>query len=271
MLERLQKLISAAGITSRRAAEELILAGRVSVNGKIVRTVGAKADVLLDNVVLDGVRLQPQTHHITVALNKPRGVVSTLRDTEGRPTVRDLVPRGGPRLYPVGRLDIQSTGLMLLTNDGALAEAVLHPRTAIERVYAVKVHGQVTAETRARLRRGVRLEDGKASAEVRVTEALPTKSWLEVTVREGRWRLVRRLFQAVGHPVDKLERTRLGPIELGRMRSGTFRLLDDRELAELRKAAGVSAVAAPARPAPRKRPRTPRPRAARPRATAPRS
>ena len=269
----MQKLIGAAGITSRRAAEELITSGRVTVNGKIVRTLGAKADPSVDVVVVDGTRLRIPTSFSVVALHKPRGVVSTLRDPEGRPSIKSLVPKGGTRLYPVGRLDLQSTGLMLLTNDGALAEALLHPRTEVERVYAVKVHGAVTSETRARLRRGVRLDDGPASAEVHITEALPTKTWLEVKVREGRWRLVRRLMAAVGHPVDKLMRLRIGPVELGRLRSGAWRTLEAPEVDALRAAAGLKpgAVAAPARPAARTRAKTRTPRARPPRAGAPRS
>jgi 23S rRNA pseudouridine2605 synthase len=269
----LQKLISAAGITSRRAAEDLIRNGRVAVNGHVVRTVGAKADPEVDKILVDGVRLRIPTTHVVVALHKPRGIVSTLRDPEGRPSLKSLLPRGGMRLYPVGRLDLQSTGLLLLTNDGELAEALLHPRTAVERVYAVKVHGAVTAETRARLRRGVRLDDGIAAAEVRVTEALKTKTWLEVIVREGRWRLVRRLFAAVGHPVDKLARVKLGPIELGRLGLGSWRSLPPEEVAALRRTAGLTAggAAAPARSAPRSRAKTRTPRARPRRPAAPRS
>lgn len=245
----------------------------MTVNGKVVRTLGAKADPATDVIVVDGARLKPPSVHVVVALHKPRGIVSTLRDPEGRPTLKTLLPRGGMRLYPIGRLDLQSTGLLLLTNDGELAEALLHPRTAVERVYAVKVHGAVTADTRARLRRGVRLEDGKASAEVHIREALPTKTWLEVTVREGRWRLVRRLLAAVGHPVDKLTRTRLGPIELGRLRPNAWRTLSADEVVALRTAAGLKpdalAAAAPATPRPRPKTSTARPRSRR--ATARRS
>ena len=238
-----------------------------------MRTLGAKADPETDKITVDGIRLQTAIPHVVVALHKPRGVVSTLKDTEGRPTIKTLLPRGSMRLYPIGRLDLQSTGLLLLTNDGALAAALLHPRTAVERVYAVKVDGTITPEIRARLRRGVRLEDGQAAADVRVTEALPTKTWLEVTVREGRWRLVRRLFAAVGHPVDKLTRVRIGPIELGRMGPGAFRSLDANEVKALRRAAGLNAdaSAAPAPATPRTRPKTTPPRSRPPRAAARRS
>src|SRR5437870_6529677 len=157
-------------------------------------------------------------------LHKPRGVVSTVADPQGRPTVVALVAGAGARLYPIGRLDVNTTGLLLLTNDGALAARLLHPRHALARVYHAKVRGTPSAEAITRLRRGVRLEDGKtAPARVRVLETLPTKTWLEITVYEGRWHLVRRMGEAVGHPVEKLARVRLGPLTLGTLPAGAWR------------------------------------------------
>jgi len=207
----------------------------------------------------------------TIVLHKPRGIVTTLDDPERRPTVRALVAGVGTRVYPVGRLDLQTSGLLLLTNDGALAAALAHPRQRVPRVYRAKVRGTPSAATRHRLTHGVRLDDGPAAvAAVRVLECLPTKTWLEVTVREGRWRLVRRLCDAVGHPVEKLERVRLGPLRLGGLPPGAWRDVTPQELAALRAAAGLSggrgASAARGRPASDTPPRTPRtPRGRRPR------
>jgi 23S rRNA pseudouridine2605 synthase len=240
----------------------LVRAGRVSVNGVVVRDLGHRADPARDRVAVDGqhVRVGPRR---TIMLHKPRGVVTTLEDPEGRPTVADLVTAAGARLYPVGRLDVNTSGLLLLTNDGALAAALTHPRHAVPRVYHVKVRGIPTAEAITRLRRGVRLDGRKtAPARVRLLEALPTKSWLEITVREGRTHLVRRLCEAVGHPVDKLARVRLGPLGLGALAPGAWRDVTPRELAALRIVAGFTREAGTGgggrgRRARGRRPRTP--------------
>jgi pseudouridine synthase len=225
-------------VASRRRAEALIEAGRVTVNGRVVRELGTRADPRRDRVAVDGepLRFGPRR---TVVLHKPRGVVSTMEDPEGRPTVRALLGEEG-RLYPVGRLDVNTTGLLLLTNDGALAARLLHPRHALARVYHAKVRGAPAPEAIARLRRGVRLDDGKtAPAHVRVLETLPTKSWLEITVHEGRHHLVRRMCDAVGHPVEKLARVRLGPLGLGNLPPGAWRELRAAERDALASAVGL--------------------------------
>jgi len=237
--ERLQKILSAAGIASRRAAEDLIRAGRVTVNGAVVRELGQRADPGIDTIAVDGDPIRIGARR-TIVLHKPRGIVSTLSDPEGRPTVATLVGTAD-RLYPVGRLDVNSTGLLLLTNDGTLAAALLHPRHTVPRVYEVKVRGTPGEDVLTRLRRGVRLEDGKtAPARVRVVEKLPTKTWLEVTVHEGRSHLVRRICAAVGHPVEKLARVRLGPLVLGALPPGAWRDLTPGELRALAVAAGLT-------------------------------
>jgi len=214
------------------------------VNGVVVRALGARADALSDTVAVDGTRLPRARPSRTLILHKPRGVVSTLRDPEGRPTVRSLLRGVAERLYPVGRLDLNTTGLLLLTNDGALAHALLHPRQGVARVYHAKVSGRPDAIALARLGRGVRLADGgTASALARVLESLPTKTWLEITVHQGRWHHVRRLCEAIGHPVEKLARVRFGPLALGRLPPGTWRDLSPAEVGWLREAAGLSAGA----------------------------
>ena len=256
-------------MASRRHAEALILAGRVTVNGVVVRTLGTRADPEHDRIALDGEHIPAAGARRTVVLHKPRGVVSTLEDPEGRPTVAALVAGAG-RLFPVGRLDLNSTGLLLLTNDGALAAGLLHPRRAVPRVYRVKVDGTPSEEAITRLRRGVRLEDGKsAPARVRVLGRLPTKTWLELTVVEGRTHLVRRLCEAVGHRVDKLARVRLGPVALGTLPPGAWRDVTPRELAALRAAAGLRPGRGGGAPAPPPRGRDTRPRRPRPRPGSP--
>ena len=256
-------------MASRRHAEALILAGRVTVNGVVVRTLGTRADPERDRIALDGEHIPAAGARHTVVLHKPRGVVSTLEDPEGRPTVAALVAGAG-RLFPVGRLDLNSTGLLLLTNDGALAAGLLHPRRAVPRVYRVKVDGTPSEEAITRLRRGVRLEDGKsAPARVRVLGRLPTKTWLELTVVEGRTHLVRRLCEAVGHRVDKLARVRLGPVALGTLPPGAWRDVTPRELAALRAAAGLRPGRGGGAPAPPPRGRDTRPRRPRPRPGSP--
>ncbi len=239
--ERLQKLLSAAGVASRRRAEALIAAGRVTVNGRVVRELGTRADPARDVVTVDGERLHVGGARRTVALHKPRGVVSTMSDPEGRPTVRDLV-RGIPeRLYPVGRLDLQTSGLLLLTNDGTLAERLLSARQGVERVYEVKIDGRPSARSLERIRRGIRLDGREPTvADVRVLRQLPTKTWLEVRVRRGQWHVVRRLCEAIGHRVDKLVRVAFGPVELGTLPPGAVRVVGGAELAALREAAGLS-------------------------------
>jgi 23S rRNA pseudouridine2605 synthase len=206
-------------------------------------------------------------------LHKPRGVVSTLADPEGRPTVRDLLAEVGERLYPIGRLDLQSSGLLLLTNDGALAQGLSHPRRGVERVYRVKVHGRPDGRTLGRLRRGVRLEEGVVvPSRVRTLRTLPRKAWLEIGLREGRKHVVRRLCAAIGLPVDKLIRVRLGPLGLDDLAHGAWRDVTASELRALHRAAGLSRPGVAGEASARRSqargtpPRTPpRPRGGRPR------
>jgi pseudouridine synthase len=217
----------------------------VTVNGIVVRTLGARADASRDVIAVDGERIATRGVRRTIVLHKPRGVVSTLADPAGRPTVAALVSGVPERVYPIGRLDVNTTGLLLLTNDGALAAGLLHPRQAVARQYRAKVHGTPGEEALARLRRGVRLEDGRTGpAQVRVVERLPTKTWLDITVTEGRSRLVRRMCAAIGHPVDKLARVRVGPLVLGDLPIGAWRELTARETEALRGAAGLTGAAA---------------------------
>lgn len=235
-------------MASRRGAEALIQTGRVSVNGQVVTELGGRADPVHDEIAVDGERVRVRAP-CTVALHKPRGVVTTLSDPQGRPTVSELVADAGERVYPIGRLDLQSSGLVLLTNDGRLAAGLQHPRYGVPRVYHVKVQGTPSPQTLLRLRRGVRLDDGRAAASrVRVLETRATKTWLELELREGRWREVRRLCDALGHPVDKLMRVRVGPIALGTLPVGAWRALAPRELAALYEAAGLTWPGAAGRP-----------------------
>jgi pseudouridine synthase len=232
MLERLQKILSRGGIASRRASERLILEGRVSVNGAVVRELGSKADPGRDEVRVDGVRVRAPQACVYLVLNKPKGVVATRRDPQGRPTVMDLVPQVAG-LFPVGRLDVATEGLILLTNDGAFAQRVAHPRFEVPRVYHAKVHGVPEPETLARLRRGVRVESETMAVDrVRVIEA-EGNAWLEVELHEGRHREVRRLLEAVGHPVSKLRRVGLGPLSARGLKPGHYRGLTQREVRQL--------------------------------------
>ena len=178
----------------------------MTLNGAVVRELGVQADAARDVILVDGARLPPPGPRRTIVLHKPRGIVSTQDDPEGRPTVRTLLGGSERRLYPVGRLDVNTTGLLLMTNDGNLAAALLHPRAGVPRVYRAKVRGAPDDQALVRVRRGVRLEDGKTlPAEVRVLEKRPTKTWLEITVREGRSRLVRRLFDSFRLPSGPLK------------------------------------------------------------------
>jgi 23S rRNA pseudouridine2605 synthase len=244
MQERLQKILARAGIASRRAAEQLILDGRVAVNGTVVRELGTKADAAIDQIRVDGSRLRTKHELVYWVLNKPKGVVSTRRDPSGRPTVMDLVPPT-PGLFPIGRLDISTEGLILLTTDGAFAERVAHPRYEVPRVYHAKVRRVPDAATLERLRRGIRIE-GDLLAVDRVTVlSAEGNSWLEVTLHEGKHHEVRRLLLAVGHPVSKLRRVAIGPVTDRGLAPGMFRPLSDGERrALLRGATGVARPAA---------------------------
>lgn len=253
---RLQKFLSQAGVASRRASEDLITAGRVSVNGKVVTELGTRVDPDRDRVEVDG-REVAAAEKLWIALHKPRGYVVSRHDPQGRPTIYELIPEGFSGLFHVGRLDFDSEGLILLTNDGDAANRLLHPRYEMDRVYDVGVKGRVSDETIELLLSGVELEDGPARAiEVkRRPSPGPGADRLLVTMREGRKREVRRLFEAVGHPVRRLIRKRFGPIELGTLRSGRWRRLSAWELTALRRGWRKSRIMRPGTRAGRRPPR----------------
>ncbi|HMC76168.1 MAG TPA: pseudouridine synthase [Vicinamibacterales bacterium] len=263
--ERLQKIISAAGVASRRAAEELITQGRVEVNGKTVRTLGTKADPDEDEIKVDGRRIKQQKRKRYILLYKPRGYVTTRSDPEGRATVMDLLQGVKEYVYPVGRLDYDSEGLLLLTNDGDLAARLMHPSHEIEKVYEARVRGVPAPEDLERLAKGVVL-DGKRTAPAKIrladrpgktTESGVEQTFVEVILREGRQRQVRRMFESIGHPVGRLRRVRIGPIVDEQIPIGHWRDLDEQELAKLRRAARLAPAphaAATSPPARRKKP-----------------
>lgn len=236
--ERLQKFLSRAGVASRRSAEEMILAGRVSVNGEVVRTLGEKVVAGRDEVLVDGAPVQPPQRLWYLLLNKPAGVVTTLDDPQGRPTVARFIPEGAPRLFPIGRLDYATTGLLLLTNDGDFAHLMMHPRHHVPKVYRAEVDGVPDSVDLQRLRDGVVLDDGlTAPASASIVEKRGGKAIVEVTLREGRKRQVRRMLSAVGHPVRMLRRVAYGPVSLGQLPEGAVRALRDDEVRGLREAA----------------------------------
>ncbi len=249
--ERLQKILARAGYGSRRACEEMIAQGRVTVDGRIAR-LGDKADPRRQEIRVDGMLLRNEEEPLTyVALYKPRGVISTVRDPQGRPTVRDYIPLS-QRLYPVGRLDADSEGLILMTNDGEITQRLTHPRYRHPRVYRVLVRGVPSAATLRRWKRGLRLEDGPARFdEVRVESREKDRAWLRLSIHEGRKHLVRRTVAALGHPAMRLIRVEMGPIKLGNLAPGQWRRLTEAEVSALREA-----VRRPSSP-PRKR-RSPR-------------
>ena len=266
MPERLQKILSRAGVASRREAEKMILAGRIVINGTVVSELGTKADFDRDVIRLDGKRLKnTEPARVTIALNKPRGVMSTRNDPEGRKTVIDLVKGLNARLYPIGRLDYNAEGLIILTNDGDLAFGILRPGSA-ERVYMVRVKGDPIQEALDRIRTGMIL-DRRRTLPARVRRVSGGKNcWVEVGMHEGRKNQVIRMFQAIGHPVIRLRRVRIGSLELGSLKPGEFRKLSTLELARLRASAtGAAPVRKPTKGRPEIRgPRGPRRKGPRP-------
>ncbi len=238
-LVRLQKVIAEAGLASRRKAEELMVAGRVTVNGKVVDRLGSRVDPERDRVAVDG-RVIGEEPKVVVVLNKPRGYVSTARDDRGRPTVLDLVHGLGRRVYPVGRLDMDTEGLILLTNDGPLAHGLTHPSREVPKTYVAFIRGHPGRQALKTLAGGVELDDGRtAPARVRLLGAHGGNAILELTIHEGRNHEVRRMCEAVGHEVLELKRTRLGPLSLGPLRPGESRRLSEAEVESLRRAAGL--------------------------------
>jgi 23S rRNA pseudouridine2605 synthase len=230
--QRLQKLLAGAGLGSRRACEQLIEEGRVTVNGQVAR-LGQRADTSSDRIVVDGIPLPVREGTVYYLLNKPTGVVSSASDPEGRPTVLDLVPEA-PRVYPVGRLDIMTEGLLVLTNDGELAYQLTHPSFGVLKEYVAEVEGHLSREAIGRLRRGVELEDG-LTAPARVTSLGPHAA--RIAIHEGRNRQVRRMCEAVGHPVRRLVRTRIGPVTDRTLPPGQWRHLTTTEVRGLWEAA----------------------------------
>jgi 23S rRNA pseudouridine2605 synthase len=250
---RLQKILAGAGIASRRAAERLMTEGRVSVNGTVVRELGSRADPAADDIRVDGRPIPRSAAPRYILLNKPRGYVTTRSDPEGRPTVLDLLAGVDAYVYPVGRLDYDSDGLLLLTNDGELAARLMHPRYHVDREYVARVRGTPDARTIARLSRGIVLGGRHtAPAVVRLVETgrgqRQDQAILSITVHEGRTHQVRIMCEAVGHPVVRLRRVRIGPITDARLGSGLSRDLTRVEVAELRRAAGLVPIVAAGSP-----------------------
>ncbi len=240
MEQRLQKLIAAAGITSRRHAEELIKAGQVTVNGRVITELGVKADPARDHIKVKGQLINPllaQQKNIYVLLNKPKGYLTSMSDPEGRPLVIDLIPPSLGRLHPVGRLDFNTEGLLLLTNDGEFTNLITSARNQIPKVYKAKVQGTPSEKAIDRLRRGVSLGEGEraAPADVRKVRESESNSWFEVVLHEGRNQQVRRMFDAIGHSVVKLRRTRIGELEEKNLLIGEWRKLTEIEVKRFKK------------------------------------
>ncbi|MDQ4489827.1 pseudouridine synthase [Sinomonas sp. ASV486] len=238
---RLQKVMANAGVASRRVCEEFIAEGRVEVNGEVVTELGTRVNPETDVIHVDGVRVQTNEHLVYMAFNKPRGVVSTMDDPEGRPCVSDYLRPGTPeRLFHVGRLDTNTEGLLLLTNDGELANRLTHPSYEIPKTYVVQVRGPMPQGIGAQLRHGVELEDGIARVDsFRLVDSTPGFVLVEVVLHSGKNRIVRRMFDAVGFPVQRLVRAKIGPIGLGDQKQGTVRRLGKQEIGHLMAAVGL--------------------------------
>jgi len=239
-LIRLQKVLAQAGLGSRRACEELIEQGRVEVDGKRVREQGLRVDPRTSVIRVDGERVPTAPDLLVLALNKPRGVLSTMSDERGRPCVGDIVADRPERLFHVGRLDADTEGLLLLTNDGDLAQRLSHPSHGVLKTYVATVPGPVARDVGRRLREGVELDDGVVRVDsFSVVQALPGRALVELSLHEGRKHVVRRLLEAVGHPVESLVRTQVGPIRLGQQRPGRLRAITGPELRALYTAVGL--------------------------------
>lgn len=231
---RLQKVMAAAGVASRRASEELIAAGRVRVNGQVVREPGRRIDPAVDKLAVDNIAIQLDTSKRYVMLNKPVGIVSSLADENGRPDLREFTDQYEERLFNVGRLDAETSGLLILTNDGDLAHVLAHPSFGVMKTYIAKVRGAMTPQTVQRLTTGLELEDGPIAADkARLLETSNGFSLIEITLHSGRNRIVRRMLKEVGHPVVDLVRRSFGPLHLGNLRVGATRELSGTELGQI--------------------------------------
>ncbi len=235
MQERLQKIIATAGVASRRHAEQLIAAGEVTVNGKVITELGTKADPEADHIKVRGKLINPalsKRENVYVLLNKPRGYLSSVSDPEGRPTVLELLPASLGRLYPVGRLDFNTEGLLLLTNDGTFTNFITSARNKVAKVYEAKVKGVPDEKSIERLRRGVTLEDGvrTAPAKIRKTGETGHNTWFEILLHEGKNQQIRRMFELIGHSVIKLRRSRIGDVRDDELKAGKWRMLSSFEV-----------------------------------------
>ncbi len=241
MKVRINKFLSEAGVVSRREADRLILEGRVQVNNQVVDELGQKIDPERDAVSVDGKKIKMEEGPIYLMLNKPAGYLVTLKDPFERPTIRSLLPPSMGRVFPVGRLDLDSEGLLLLTNDGELAFRLSHPRFEVKKTYLVKVRGEPSRETLRRLERGVFIEGRKtAAAKLTVLERSPRSSWLRIEIHEGRKREVRLMCRTVGHDVLELRRVGFGGLALKKLRPGEWRSLESWEIRRLRKLVGLT-------------------------------
>ncbi len=241
-MERLQKILARAGLASRREAERWIVEGRITVNGSVVRKLGSQADPAKDSIKVDGKRIRPAASPLYYALHKPPGVITTLNDPEHRPDLTPYLARLGEkkRVFPVGRLDYNTTGLLLLTNDGDLALRLAHPRYGVKKLYRAKLSACPSEDDLARLRKGIRLEDGmSAPARARIVDKLKKNAWVEIEVQEGRKREVRRMFEALGFFVEKLIRIRIGSVSLGPLPQGELRPLSQIEVKSLKRDVGL--------------------------------
>ena len=240
MEERLQKIISQAGLASRRAAEKIILDGRVQVDGQVIQELGRKFDPLQHKIIVDGRPLQAPEHHVYFLLNKPKGYLSTAKDDRGRRTVLDLIPESGARIYPVGRLDNNTEGLLLLTNDGALMNGLLHPKYEVQKTYVARITGQPSEAVLDKLRQGIQLEDGwTAPAVVQLLQQGDGESQVSITIHEGRNRQVRRMFAAIHCDVKALKRIAFAGLNLSGVKRGQHRPLTAKEVTALYKLAGL--------------------------------
>lgn len=239
MQERLQKIIAKAGIASRRSAEELITNHKVTVNGKVITELGVKVDPTQQRIEVNGKLVNKQEPKVYIILNKPRGYISTLKDPQKRPIVIDLIKDIKQRVFPVGRLDYHTEGLLLLTNDGDLTQKLLHPRNRVVKTYLVGINGTLTRSDVTKLESGIKLDDGlTAPAKVKFVRGKRDKSWWEITIHEGRKRQVRRMFQNLDRSIHELKRIRFGPLELGKLVPGEYRLLTEREIRGLKRWTG---------------------------------